>query len=56
MTSTRFHPLTPARKPSVRDELENLYLRRVLIDNLIRSMEVYTLLGHRWKAKARKAA
>jgi hypothetical protein len=41
---------------ALRDELEYLYLRRLLVENLIRAMEVYTLMGHGPKGKTKLAA
>lgn len=55
--------MSPKKTPSltltnaaVKEELEYLYLRHLLIDNLIRSIEVYALLDHRARRKAKKAA
>lgn len=47
------HCSSPA---TLREELEYLYLRRLLVENLIRAMELYTLLGPGPQNGARIAA
>ena len=46
----------PSRKAALREELEYLYLRRLLVDNLIRAMGVYTMLGPEPKGGTKMAA
>jgi hypothetical protein len=41
---------------NAKEELESLYLRRLLLDNLIRSMEVYRQLANGPRGRSRKAA
>jgi len=38
-------PTPPTATATLREELEYLYLRRQLVDDLILALEVYTLLG-----------
>ena len=49
-------PIPSSTVIALRDELEYLYLRRQLVEDLILALEVYGLLSQEAKAKGRAAA